>query len=67
MLAGQGVGGNGNMIRGDQKVTKTEIEDFLKEISSFNAPKINRKELKTYLEAFPKQYSQKEIAFLMNG
>ena len=67
MLAGEGMSGNGNMIRGDQKVTREEIEDFLKEISSFNAPKISRKELKTYLEAFPKQYSNKEIAFLMNG
>ena len=67
MLAGEGMTGNGNMIRGDMKVTKTEIEDFLKEISSYQAPKITRKELKTYLEAFPKQYSQKEIAFLMNG
>merc|ERR1711967_230482 len=28
---------------------------------------ITRKELKTYLEAFPKKYSNKEIAFLMNG
>ena len=54
MLAGQGVGGNGNMIRGDQKVSKNEIMDFLSEISSFNAPKITKKELKTYLEAFPK-------------
>ena len=39
----------------------------MSEISSYNAPKITRKELKTYLEAFPKKYSQKEIAFLMNG
>jgi hypothetical protein len=54
MLAGEGMTGNGNMIRGDMKVTKTEIEDFLKEISTYQAPKITRKELKTYLEAFPK-------------
>ena len=67
MLAGEGMTGNGNMIRGDMKVTRTEIEDFLKEISSFQNPKITRKELKTYLEAFPKKYSAKEIAFLMNG
>jgi NADH:ubiquinone oxidoreductase subunit F (NADH-binding) len=33
MLAGEGMTGNGNMIRGDMKVTKDEIEDFLKEIS----------------------------------
>ena len=30
MLAGEGMAGNGNMIRGDMKVTKEEIEDFLK-------------------------------------
>ena len=40
---------------------------FLKEISPFKAPKINRKELRAYLGAFPKTYSNKEIAFLMNG
>ena len=45
MLAGEGMTGNGNMIRGDMKVTKDEIEDFLKEISSFNAPKITKHEL----------------------
>ena len=55
------------MIRGDQKVTKDEIIEFLSEISKFNAPKISRKELADYLQAFPKEYSQKEIAFLMNG
>ena len=67
MLAGEGMAGNGNMIRGDMKVTKDEIEDFLKEISPFKVPKITRKELNKYLEAFPKKYTPKEIAFLMNG
>ena len=67
MLAGEGMSGNGNMISGAEKVTREEIEEFLKEISTFKAPKITRKELKTYLEAFPKKYSSKEIAFLMNG
>ena len=67
MLAGEGMSGSGNMISGDKKVTKKEIEDFLSEISQHKIPKITRKELKTYLEAFPKQYSNKEIAFLMNG
>jgi len=42
------------MTRGDMKVTIEEIEDFLKEISPFNAPKVTRKELKSYLGAFPK-------------
>ena len=67
MLAGEGMQGNGNMIRGDQKVTKDEIIEFLSEISAFKAPKISRAELKKYLEAFPKEYTDKEIAFLMNG
>ena len=57
MLAGEGMAGNGNMIRGDMKVTKEEIEDFLKEISTYNAPKFSRGELKQYLEAFPKKYT----------
>ena len=33
MLAGEGMTGNGNMIRGSDKVTMEEIEEFLKEIS----------------------------------
>lgn len=65
MLAGEGP--HGTMARGDMKVSQLEIEEFLKEISPFKAPKITRKELKAYLAAFPKQYSNKEIAFLMNG
>ena len=68
MLAGEGgYGSGGEMTRGDMKVTMNEIEDFLKEISPFKAPKITRKELKAYLSSFPKQYTAKEIAFLMNG
>ena len=41
----------------------------MKEISTFKVPKINRKELKRYLEAFGngKTYSNKDLAFLMNG
>ena len=49
------------------KVSQAEIEEFLKEISPMSVPKISRRELKQYLGAFPKQYSNKEIAFLMNG
>ena len=67
MLAGEGMSGNGNMISGSDKVTEEEIEEFLKEISGIKAPKITKQELKKYLEAFPKQYSNKEIQFLMNG
>ena len=67
MLAGEGMSGNGNMISGAEKVTEEEIEEFLKEISTIKAPKITKVELKKYLEAFPKQYTNKEIQFLMNG
>ena len=54
-LAGEGgYGSGGEMTRGDMKVSQDEIEEFLKEISPFNAPKVTRKELKSYLGAFPK-------------
>ena len=57
MLAGEGMAGTGNMISGAEKVTFDEVNEFLQEISAFNAPKITRKELKDYLSAFPKKYS----------
>ena len=68
-LAGEGGSSGAGMTRGDMKVSLQEIEDFMKEISMFKTPKINRKELKKYLEAFGngKVYNPKEIAFLMNG
>ena len=65
MLAGEGGYSSGEGGR-DMQVSKQEIEEFLKEINKFQ-PKITRKELKQYLSAFPKQYTNKEIAFLMNG
>ena len=67
MLAVEGMSGKGDMISGAKKVTQEEIEEFLKEINGIKAPKITRGELKNYLEAFPKEYSCKEIQFLMNG
>ena len=67
MLAGEGMSGTGNMISGAEKVTRSEVDEFLQEISGLGMPKISRKELKDYLGAFPKKYSQKEINFLMNG
>jgi len=51
MLAGEGFSHDG-MMRGDMKVSMNEIEEFMKEVSTFKVPKINRKELKKYLEAF---------------
>ena len=35
------------------KITLAEIEEFMKEISPFKVPKINKRELKEYLAAFP--------------
>ena len=68
-LAGEGGLAGAGMTRGDMKVSMQEIEDFMKEISVFKTPKITRKDLKKYLEAFGngKTYNPKEIAFLMNG
>ena len=42
-----------NMVRGDMKITLQEIEEFMREISVFKAAKVNRKELRAYLDAFP--------------
>ena len=47
-----------------QEPLEEEIEEFLKEISGIKAPKITKAELKKYLEAFPKEYSSKEISFM---
>lgn len=60
-------------MRGDQKITLSEIEEFMKEISQFKAPKVTRKELRQYLEAFPQPADAKpdnkkqDVNFLMNG
>ena len=34
----------------DMKINLQEVEDFLKEISSYKTPKITKKELKAYLQ-----------------
>ena len=35
------------------KITLTEIEEFMREISQFKATKVKRQELRSYLDAFP--------------
>ena len=55
------------MIRADKKIDKEDVYKFMIGVSSFDHPKITKKELKTYLEALPRDYSNKEINFLMNG
>ena len=55
------------------KITLAEIEEFMKEISPFKVPKINKRELKEYLAAFPQSNDGKadskkqDVNFLMNG
>ena len=51
-LAGENHAGS-NMVRGDTKITLTEIEEFMREISVFKANKVTKKELRAYLDAFP--------------
>ena len=51
-LAGENHSGS-NMVRGDMKITLTEIEEFMREISQFKATKVKRQELRSYLDAFP--------------
>ena len=51
----------------DMRITEKEVEDFLQEISSGNRTVIEKRDLRDYLQKFPKQYSSKEINFLMNG
>lgn len=51
-MAGENLQGS-NMVRGDMKITLAEIEEFMREISVFKGTKVNRKELKAYLDAFP--------------
>lgn len=51
-MAGENLQGS-NMVRGDMKITLPEIEEFMREISVFKAAKVNRKELRAYLDAFP--------------
>lgn len=43
----------GRMIRGDEKISLEEIEEFMTQISALKAPKVQRKDLTRYLNAFP--------------
>jgi len=48
-------------------VTKSEVDEFFKSISSFKSTKITRKDLKNFLSCLPKDFKSKEIGLLMNG
>ena len=60
-LAGENRQGS-NMVRGDTKITLQEIEEFMKEISAFKAHKVNKKELRQYLDAFPQPNIPEPVA-----
>ena len=77
LLAGESQTG-GRMVRGDQKITLREIEDFMKEISSYKTAKVTKKDLREYLSAFPQKgmagkdasdvkVSKRDVNFLLNG
>lgn len=51
-LAGENLSSD-KMVRGNTKISKEEIEEFMKEISAFKVPKITKKDLREYLNAFP--------------
>ena len=59
-LAGENRQGT-NMVRGDTKITLKEIEEFMSEISAFKAPKVTKKELRQYLDAFPQPAQPEEV------
>ena len=54
LLAGESQTG-GRMVRGDQKISLREIEDFMKEISAYKTAKVTKKDLREYLSAFPQK------------
>lgn len=43
------------MIRGDEKISVGEIEEFMKGISSSHSMTITRKDMSRYLQAFPQK------------
>ena len=67
---------DGVMVRGSDKISLTEIEEFMKGISLNDMPKVNKKDLKEYLSAFPYKgmgpdgevkIKKSDLNFLLNG
>ena len=67
---------DGNMVRASDKISLTEIEEFMKGISINDVAKVNKKDLKEYLSAFPYKGVDKDgevkikksdLNFLLNG
>jgi len=76
-LAGEASNG-GPMMRGDEKITITEIRNFMNGISNSSAEKVTKKDLRDYLSAFPvkgqaggaateNKVKKSEVNFLLNG
>ena len=55
MIAGESSKG-GRLIRGDEKISLQEIDEFMTQISAIKAPKVNKKDLSKYLSAFPQKH-----------
>ena len=66
------------MMRGDEKITLTEIRNFMNGISNSNAEKVTKRDLREYLSAFPVKgqagkdpsevkVKKSEVNFLLNG
>ena len=74
-LAGEASNG-GPMMRGDEKITKQEIVNFMNGISNSSAEKVTKRDLREYLGAFPVKgqaagaevkVKKSEVNFLLNG
>ena len=76
-LAGEASNG-GPMMRGDEKITKQEIVNFMNGISNSSAEKVTKRDLREYLGAFPVRgqaagqtsevkVKKSEVNFLLNG
>jgi hypothetical protein len=73
ILAGEASNG-GPMMRGDEKISLNEIKNFMNGISKSTAEKINKRDLREYLSAFPvkggnseTKVKKSDVNFLLNG
>ena len=72
ILAGEASNG-GPMMRGDEKISLGEIRNFMNGISQSTAEKINKRDLREYLSAFPvkggaeNKVKKSDVNFLLNG
>lgn len=48
-------------------ITLEQIEEFFKSVNSFKIPKLTKKEFKLFLQCFPKNFTNRDVTFLMSG